>query len=177
MEWLHSGEMCRQTGKFSKTKLQHPHSIKWHSQSIMSHFLFAYTYIQYYVSEVCYWAGCECMDKVCYLQLRRWGKTEKHSPQLRLNHGPIARMGLCEVMKLQRIVACWSWPEIVSLSINRVEWISQWKWQHMRMCVGAVSWRLAHSSKMHENSTHAYMPTTWCIFCYTLAIHFGCTSF
>ena len=127
MEWVYNGEICRQTGKFSKTKLQHPHSVKWHSQSITSHFLFAYTYIQYYVSEVCYWAGCECMDKVCYLQLRRWGKTEKHSPQLRLNHGPIARMGLCEVMKLQRIVACWSWPEIVSLSINRVEWISQWE--------------------------------------------------
>ena len=48
MEWVYDGKICRQTAKFSKTKLQHPHSIKWHSRSIMSHSVFAYDHIQYY---------------------------------------------------------------------------------------------------------------------------------
>ena len=113
--------------KVLKTKLQHPHSIKWHSQSIMSHFLFAYTYIQYYVSEVCYWAGCECMHKVCYLQLHRWGKTEKHGP----NWGwtvDLYSNGLVWSDKTSAdLVACCSCPETANSSINQVEWISQWK--------------------------------------------------
>ena len=43
-------------------------------------YLHTRTYIQYYVSEVGYWAGCECMHKGCGLQLHRWGKTEKPGP-------------------------------------------------------------------------------------------------
>ena len=76
-------------------------------------------------------------------------------PQLRLNHGLMLEWASVKWRNFSGL-ACCSCPERANLSINQVEWISQWKWTaHAHVCRSCVlEAGTANHIKSMRNTAH-----------------------